>query len=176
MSCGSAGGSEDAACPDTTGAQRKANVTDFPVRDGTTGFETETASLADLFPYESEPVRWLPERSNIVANGHGPVGDHRLPVTTAVQDVELFLSPFSGMGRMAHVQRQLAMGRGVLRVRIGGLAGERANFLVTLDVGISLASLVLANTSVVSASPWRLELSLRSRGAGERSFRRPAAE
>ena len=135
--------------------------------------------MGEQFQYQSKPTgpSPLPGGSHTVARagGQGPAAVQRLPVTTTVQDVELFLSPFSGMGRMAHVQRQLATERGVRRVRIGGLVGERAYFVVTLDVGISLAVLVLANTTVVSASLSTIELSLRSNSTnGERSFgRRP---
>lgn len=95
---------------------------------------------------------------------------NRLPVTSGVEEVNLILSPFSGIGRMAHVQRQLSTMRGVRRVRIGGLLAQTAHFVVTLEPGTSLSTLVLANTEVVSASVSRLELSLKS-GGGERANR-----
>ena len=95
----------------------------------------------------------------------------RLPVTDGVEDVNLLVTPFSGMGRMAHVQRQLSTVRGVRRVRIGGLLAQTAHFIVTLEPGTSLSTLILANTEVVSASSSRLELSLKQGGGGERSHR-----
>lgn len=96
-----------------------------------------------------------------------------LPVTDGVEDVNLLVSPFAGIGRMAHVQRQLATVRGVRRVRIGGLLAQTAHFVVTLEAGTSLSSLVLANTVVVSASASRLELSLRQSVNGQRANRPP---
>lgn len=85
-------------------------------------------------------------------------------MTRGVEDIDLFLSPFAGIGRMAHVQRELTGMRGVRRVRIGGLLKQTAHFLVTLEPGTSLSILVLPNTVVVKATPRRLDLSLRLHG------------
>ena len=122
--------------------------------------------MAFTWQYSDGPGGW----------GQPPAGQfspmtHRLPVTNGVEEVNLLLSPFSGIGRMAHVQRQLSTMRGVRRVRIGGLLAQTAHFVVTLEPGTSLSTLVLANTEVVSASASRLELSLKAGGGGERSSR-----
>jgi hypothetical protein len=96
-----------------------------------------------------------------------------LPVTSGVEEVNLLVSPFAGIGRMAHVQRQLATIRGVRRVRIGGLLAQTAHFVVTLEPGTSLSTLVLANTEVVSASASRLELGFKQNGRAQRPNRSP---
>jgi hypothetical protein len=103
--------------------------------------------------------------------GEPPQMTNRLPVTNGVEEVNLLVTPFSGIGRMAHVQRQLSTMRGVRRVRIGGLLAQTAHFVVTLEPGTSLSTLVLANTEVVSASASRLELSLKQ--GGRRPSRSP---
>ena len=87
---------------------------------------------------------------------------HRLPVTQGVEEIELFVSPFAGIGRMAHLQRHLSSLQHVRAVRIGGLVDQTARFLVTLDPGSCLSVLVLANTVVVGATSSRLDLRLRS--------------
>lgn len=123
--------------------------------------------MATIWQYSTGPEGWdRPSR------GQCPDMTH-LPVTTDVEQIDLLVSPFAGIGRMAGVQRQLASVRGVRRVRIGGLMEKTAHFVVTLDPGVSLATLVLANTVVVSASSSRLELSLKAGSAADRRNREP---
>lgn len=125
-------------------------------------------------PWQQAPAPWGGRFSDPTAptgTMRYPLDDmSRFPVTRGVEDIELFLSPFSGIGRMAHVQRELARMRGVRKVRIGGLLKQTANFLVTLEPATSLSILVLANTVVVSATPTRLDLTLRINGSRDRTF------
>jgi len=102
-----------------------------------------------------------PDRPQSVSSRHHEHG-HLLPVTQDVAEIEMFLSPFSGFGRMAQVQRHLASVQGVRSVRIGGLVERIARFVVTLEPGTSLEALVLANTVVVSASASKIELNCTS--------------
>ena len=104
------------------------------------------------------------------AEGRSPDTMQPMPLTGGVE-IELLLSPFAGLGRMAHVRRQLSGIIGVRGVRIGGLFDRTAIFIVTLQPGLSLETLVLPNTVVASVSASRIELSLRSTGLRHRPFR-----